>query len=164
MVGANQLVDTFMQHRAPGVNLMSYVDNLELCTNNPHVLMHGTTQLEAILDLLDLEVDKKKTYLWSTEGTFRKLFVQRGYNVKTAARDVGAHIQYTRQATNFTITRKIEGFKDRWKALALSPAQYEQKLRAVRAVAWPNTLHGIASVHLGDPWYEEMRTGVMSPQ
>lgn len=160
-VACNQLIDTYIKQRSPMVRLLSYVDNLELAAKEPHALLQGTKALTDILELLDLQVDKKKTYLWSTEGTFRKVFLNHGYQIKTAARDVGAHMQYTRQATNFTITQKIEAFQDRWKSLALSPATYEQKIRAIKAVAWPNMLHGISSAHLGDKWYEDMRTSSM---
>ena len=161
MVGANELVATWMAHKAPTTNLISFVDNLELFCRDPHELMRSTQKLEEILSLLDLEVDKSKTYLWSTHGNFRKVFLNNGFNVKTAARDIGAHLQYSRQATNFTITSKIESFKNRWKSLALSPATYNQKLRAVKAVAYPNMLHGIASAHVGDPWYEDIRTAAV---
>lgn len=161
MVAANQLIAMWMAKKAPMTRLISFVDNLELFTKDPLELMRSVNTLENILELLDLQVDKNKTYLWSTEGSFRIFFLQNGFNVKTAARDVGAHIQYNRVATNFTITQKIDAFKPRWKSLAISPAQYEQKLRAVKAVAWPNTMHGIASAHVGDPWYEDLRTGAL---
>eukprot|EP00435_Cladocopium_sp_Y103_P002771 s4965_g1.t1 len=161
MVACNQLIDTYVQCKAPQVRMFSYVDNMELAGQCPFNLMKAAQHLKDILELLDLAIDDKKTYLWSTEGHFRKVFIQNGYNVKTAARDVGAHMQYSRQTTNYTITQKIESFKDRWKSLALSPAAYEQKLRAVKAVAWPSTLHGVASVHIGDSWFEDLRTGSM---
>eukprot|EP00435_Cladocopium_sp_Y103_P013223 s3565_g3.t1 len=161
MVACNQLLDIYVQCKTPQIRMLSYVDNMELAGHSPQQLMQATQHLTDILELMDLAVDSKKTYLWSTEGQFRKVFIQNGYQVKTAARDVGAHMQYTRQATNYTITQKIEGFKDRWKSLALSPAAYEQKLRAVKVVAWTSTLHGIASAHLGDSWFDDLRTGAM---
>ena len=161
MVAANELVSTWMARQTPHVMLISYVDNLELFCRDPFDLMQSTRKLEEILGLMDLEVDKNKTYLWSTNGAFRKVFILNGYNVKTAARDIGAHMQYTRQATNFTITQKIDSFKERWKSLALSPATYDQKLKAAKAVAYPNMLHGIASAHIGDPWFEDIRTAAM---
>eukprot|EP00435_Cladocopium_sp_Y103_P008857 s4521_g2.t1 len=161
MLAANQLIDLWLRQKAPLVRTLSYVDNLELLAHDPDRLMYATTQLKRILSLMDLQVDEAKTYLWSTNGQFRKLFIQSGYLVRTAARDVGAHMQYTRQATNFTITNKIVAFQDRWKLLAISPAPYKQKLLASRAVAWPSTLHGIASAHLGDQWYDDLRTGAV---
>ena len=161
MVATNQLISAWMSRKAPLARLISFVDNLELYSKDPHELMKSVQALEDILNLLDLQVDKGKTYLWSTEGSFRKVFLQNGFQVKTAARDIGAHIQYNRVATNFTITKKIEDFKPRWKHLALSPALYEQKLRALKVVAWPNTLHGVASAHVGDPWFEDLRTGAL---
>ena len=72
MVAANHLICTWMTHKAPLARLISFVDNLELFASDPHVLMQSVVALENILELLDLQVDKKKTYLWSTEGSFRK--------------------------------------------------------------------------------------------
>ena len=161
MVAANQLIASWMTQKISKVRLISFVDNLELFSQEPTTLMKGVQALEDVLNLLDLQVDKSKTYLWSTTGKFRKVFLNHGFQVKTAARDIGAHVQYSRVATNFTITKKIEAFSDRWKSLALSPATYTQKLRALKAVSWPNMLHGIASAHLGDPWYEDMRTAAL---
>eukprot|EP00435_Cladocopium_sp_Y103_P051104 s1149_g15.t1 len=161
MVACNQLIDVYVQCRTPNVRLMSYVDNLELAGQEPYSLMKATQHLTDILELMDLAIDKKKTYLWSTDGQFRKVFIQHGFSIKAAARDIGVHMQYTRQATNFTITQKITGFKDRWKSLALSPAPYDQKLRAIKVVAWTSTMHGVGSAHLGDQWYEDLRTGAM---
>ena len=161
MLATNQLMDVWLQRKTPLVRMLTYVDNIELLANDPHGLMQGVTQLKRILQLMDLTVDDSKTYLWSPNGQFRTVFLQHGHNIRKAARDVGAHLQYTRQATNYTITAKIDAFKERWKSLAISPAPYQQKLLAVRAVAWPCTLHGITSAHVGDSWYEELRTGAM---
>ena len=68
MVACNQLIDAYVKQREPTVRLMSYVDNLELKAHEPHVLLKGTRALTDILELLDLQVDRKKTYLWATEG------------------------------------------------------------------------------------------------
>eukprot|EP00435_Cladocopium_sp_Y103_P042393 s1318_g11.t1 len=161
MVACNQLINSYVVYHSPQVSLFSYVDNLELAATHPDVLLYGVKKITEILELLDLAVDKQKTYLWCTEGSFRKVFLQEGFAIKSAARDVGAHMQYTRQATNFTITKKIEAFEPRWKSLALFPAPYDQKLRAIKMMAFPNMLHGVASAHLGDSWYDDIRTGSM---
>eukprot|EP00435_Cladocopium_sp_Y103_P014980 s1304_g3.t1 len=161
MLAANQLIDLWMRHKVPTIRTLSFVDNLELLGRDPERLMYATNQLKRILTLMDLQIDDGKTYLWSTDGQHRKQFIQAGFNVRTAARDVGAHMQYTRQTTNFTITAKIDTFKERWKLLAISPAPYLQKLRALRSVAWQSTLHGVASVHLGDTWFDDLRTGAL---
>ena len=67
-------------------------------------------------------------------------------------------MQYTKKATNQTIAKRIADFKPRWKSLAISPASYNQKLLAVRAVAWSQTLHGIASTVIGPALFDTLRT------
>ena len=138
MVGANSL----MQHRAPNARLMSCADNLELCAHEPHTLMQSTTQPEAILEVLDLEVDKKQTYLWSTEGTFRKVFLLQ--------QEMLEHMSNTHDKPPTLPSLK-----------RLKASGTDTENSTAGAVAWPNMLHGIASVYLGDPWYEDMRTGAM---
>ena len=87
MLAANQLVDVWMKHKAPMIRTISYVDNIELLALDPEILLHGTNQFKRIMSLLELSIDDSKTYLWSTSGAFRKVFVQAGHPVKKAARE-----------------------------------------------------------------------------
>ena len=70
-------------------------------------------------------------------------------------------MQYSRVATNAVITTRICKFQGRWTSMATSPAPYSQKILALKTVAWPNTLHGIASAHLGDKHLDTLRTSAM---
>ena len=76
-------------------------------------------------------------------------------------RELGGHVQFSKQMTNSVITNRIKNFKSRWPDIARSQAPYTQKLKAIKMVAWPNALHGITSVHLGDEHYEHLRTGAL---
>ena len=74
-------------------------------------------QLAKIVQALDLDVDQNKTYMWSTDPEGRKTFRQEAINHKSSARDLGGQVQYTRQAANSVLTKKMESFKPRWKAV-----------------------------------------------
>lgn len=161
MLATNLLLDQWMKLRAPSVRLWSFVDNLELVTEDPQNTIRGLQAMTTILEVLDLPLDSSKTYLWANETQARKTFAAAGQSVKKSARDLGGHMQYTQQNTNHVITLRIKEFKSRWKDLAISPAPYHHKLRAIKAAAWPAALHGSTSVHLGNEWFDELRTGAV---
>lgn len=70
-------------------------------------------------------------------------------------------MQYSRQATNSTIVKNIQKLQQLWPKLARSHASYNQKVRAVKAKAWPIALHAISAAHLGPDHFDSLRTGVM---
>eukprot|EP00438_Fugacium_kawagutii_P003264 Skav236365 [mRNA] locus=scaffold1770:35721:37823:+ [translate_table: standard] len=63
--------------------------------------------------------------------------------------------------TNSTIAAKCLGMQPLWNKLSRSMSTYSQKIRAVKAKAWPSCLHAVASVHLGDDIFTKLRTGVV---
>lgn len=162
MLAINILVDAWMVWQSPSVHLWSYVDNLEITTREAEDAIHGLNNLRRIMDILDLQLDDDKTFLWSNDAADRKLIRESNLPVKFWARDLGGHVQYGKQATNSVVTKRMASFKPRWRDFARSNATYKQKIIAVRMVAYPNVLHGIASVHVGEDHYEEIRTGVMT--
>ena len=99
--------------------------------------------------------------IWATGPQCRKWLREQGHDVSMWAKDLGAHIQFSRQATNATIVAKIHKFVERWGDFARSPATYAQKVKAIKAVCWPNTLHGISSAHLGRDHIDSLRTAAM---
>ena len=69
--------------------------------------------------------------------------------MKGSSRPESKHVQYSKQMTHSVITEEIEKILPKWQALALSKASYKRKLLAIKTVAWPNLLHGIASAYAG---------------
>ena len=158
MVGANFLLDKFITFKTPSVRMWSYVDNLELTAPDVPTLLKAFDDLEKLLHALQLPLDTKKTYGWGTTPSTRKEILEAQHQLQHSCRDLGGHMQYTKKPTNQTITKRIADFKPRWKSLAISPATYQQKLLAVRAVAWSQTLHGIASTVIGPAHFDTLRT------
>lgn len=161
MLAINILVDTWLQHKAPQCKLWSYVDNLEITTIDAATTVNGLQALDRIMKALDLSLDPTKTFCWSTDARERKILKELEQEVRMWARDLGGHVQYSRQATNSVITDRIKAFRDRWGSFARSHAPHRHKIKALKMVAWPNVLHGITSIHLGEDHYEELRTGAM---
>lgn len=161
MLAINIMIDTWVHAKVPQATLWSYVDNLEVTTNSTEHSVEALTELDNVLTALDLQIDQSKTFMWANNAKDRKNLRSQHQKTKLWARDLGGHVQYSRQNTNSVITKRISAFKERWKDIARSHAPYHQKLTATKMVAWPNALHGITSVHLSDEWYEELRTGAL---
>ena len=161
MLAINILIDFWVTTRIPRITLWSYVDNLEVTATKVEDSIAALQTLSDILSALDLDLDKDKTFLWSNTAKDRKIIRDSNLTVKMWSRDLGGHVQYSRQNTNAVVTSRINAFKDRWKDFARSHAPYHQKLNAIKMVAWPNVLHGITSVHLSDEYHDELRTGAL---
>ena len=134
---------------------------MEIVSQKAQLTREGLHQLRRIAELLDIQLDEDKTVLWSNDEHERKSLRDEEFKVAMWTRDLGGHVQFSKQMTNSVITKKIAAFKPRWADIARSHAPYGHKLKAIKMVAWPNTLHGITSVHLGDDHYNHMRTGAL---
>ena len=161
MAITNIMVNEWMRQQQPQIRVWSFVDNWELTASNAQETVAGFNDLKRITELLDLQLDPAKTVIWATGPQCRKWLRELGHDVSMWAKDLGAHIQYSRQVTNSTIVAKISKFVERWGDFARSPATYSQKVKAIKAVCWPNTLHGISSVHLGKDHFDSLRTAAL---
>ena len=161
MAVTNIIVNEWMKHKQPHIRVWSFVDNWELTASNANETVAGLNDLRRINDLLDLQLDPAKTVVWATGPQCRKWLREQGHDVSMWAKDLGAHIQFSRQVTNSTIVGKISKFVGRWGDFARSPATYLQKIKAIKAVCWPNTLHGVSSVHLGRDHFDSLRTAAL---
>ena len=158
MLAVNMMTTVWMRKVASSARVLSYVDNIELLSKQPDLLQADFRAIKFFFDRMDLSIDPVKTYFWATDSESRSSLADAGLRLEPWARDLGAHVQYSKQATNAVLTTKIERYKPQWKQLARSHAPVKQKLRALKVAAWPNILHGIASAHLGTHHFDEMRT------
>eukprot|EP00438_Fugacium_kawagutii_P010337 Skav212590 [mRNA] locus=scaffold125:530151:534734:+ [translate_table: standard] len=161
MCAANILVDHWMQAHSPRTQIITYVDNWELLAEDESDLLHGYLSIESFCQHMDILLDDKKTFFWSTKPEVRKSFREQNKKIQSFSRDLGGHVQYTRQITNAVITQKIEAFQPRWALFARTSAPRPQKLQAITSVAFPNIFHAISSVHLGDLHHEHVRTAIV---
>ena len=71
---------------------------------------------------MTMTLDAKKTYVWATQGPDRSELRQGQFAVVPFARSLGAHVVYTKQRGNKTVTDRIEGMDLTWKLLRASLA------------------------------------------
>ena len=161
MAVVNTSFSFFMAHRSPSVQAMSYVDNWELLSEGPHVLISAIDSLHEFCSRWDLLLDHSKTIVWSSDPEARRVLRAHSLSVKCAARDLGGHVQYSAQWTNFTQVDRLQSLAQRWIRLRESPAPVEQKVRALATAAWPRALRGVSLVHLGPRHFDSLRTNAM---
>ena len=159
MVLINALVHAYMQQQHPCTVFTTYVDNYELQAPTVRQTTQALESLQGFCTLLDVQLDIKKTYHWACDATGRaNLRAQHEIPVK-AARDLGAHMQYTANQTNGTVLARFRQLPELWHKLSRSHASQDQKLKVLRVVAWPRTLYSGSIVHIGPAHFDEARAG-----
>ena len=117
--------------------------------------------LEAFTGQLDLPIDLSKTRVWSTDSNARRSFRQGSVKVTLAARNLGAHQNFSRHCHNSVLLARLSKMGPIWKRLRASHGPYKSKVAAIHMRAWPRALHGIAVVHLGECQYKPLRAGAV---
>ncbi len=78
MLLIDHLFHVWVHDQQPTIRALSYVDNWDVLTRQPD---HAVRQLDLVLQfasLVDLTIDRKKTFGWSTHASIRKAFRDEG--------------------------------------------------------------------------------------
>ena len=140
---------------------VSYVDDLQLLTREAHQIPDMLAELYKFSDLVDLTVDKKKTFTWSTSAYYRTVFRRRSIPVKKHARGLGAQLQFGKLHSTEIIQKRIEECKPLWPRLGQSLSPYKVKVMAIKQAAWSRCLHGIAATSISLDTFVSLRTRAM---
>ena len=158
MLLLDHLFHVWVHHQQPTIRALSYVDNWDVLTWNPDLALRQLDLVLQFASLVDLSIDRQKTFGWSTHASVRKAFRDEGIRVLPAARDLGAHVAFTKQYTNSTITSRLDDLDTLWQALRRSPSPFHLKVRVLRTVAWPRGLHAISSAPVGRSVWGTLRS------
>ena len=158
MLAIDHLYHLWVQHSCCRTKALSFVDNWEIIINDERCVAESFQRVLEFAELLDLTVDKSKTFGWSTSAQGRSRLKQAGFVVKYDGRDLGAHISYSRQIRNSSIEQKIVDLEDFWEKLFYCQGAHSQKCRLIATCAWPRALHAISSSFLGKKHWVSLRT------
>lgn len=163
MLLLDDLLHRFLHCMSPAVRVFSFVDNWDFLTWDPACAVR---QLDLLLDFtskVDLTVDRKKTFGWSTDPSVRKAMRQQNIPVLHHAKDLGAHVAFSRQRTNRTLQDRLDSLEALWPQIKNSRASYAQKVRLLRTVAWPRGLFAVASAPVSNGvWLKHRRKAVQA--
>ena len=161
MLILDELLHKWLSALSPAIHGLTFVDNWEVVVKQDHWLEPAYARLEDFVRMLDIQLDAKKTYFWSTSGEVRSRLRSAGKTVCSGARDLGAHVVYTKQLANSTLAKRIAELESFWQKLRSASGGFTQKVRMVLTVAWPRALHASAAVVIGRRHMESLRSQVM---
>lgn len=165
MLLVDHLFACWMRVQEPAIRVLSYVDDWQTYAWDPNFAVRQLELVEQFAGHLDLTVDRRKTFGWSTDPAVRQTLREHGITVLHHARELGGHMGVSRQYTNSTVTSRFKELADFWPKLKSSRAKHHAKVFMLRAVAWPRGLHAIASAPVGEATWNELRrraTGALS--
>ena len=140
---------------------VSYVDDLQLLTTQPTQIPEMMQELLSFSNLMDLAVDRKKTFVWSNSAYHRACFRKQGLPVQKHARGLGAQLQFGRQHSTAVIRKRITDIQPLWPRLRQSLSPYHVKVLAIKQAAWSCCLHGIAATSISLDTFVSLRTQAM---
>lgn len=106
---------------------LSYVDDWQILTYDPSRICSILDSLEAFTKHVDLQLDSKKTFAWSTCGASRKALKQQGVPLQAQAKSLGAQMQFTRRHAAKVLTGRLEELQPLWPRLRRSLSPYMSK-------------------------------------
>ena len=140
---------------------VSYVDNWAVLLHNVDHMRQATDAVDRFADMLQVQLDAKKSFAWCSHADGRKSLREQGFRVLLGTRELGAHVVYTRQLANKTALDRFKCLDDFWAKLSGTWCTFRQKLTLVSRVAWPRAMHAISAVVVGRKHFESLRTHMM---
>jgi len=157
MLLVDHLFACWMRFQAPAVQCLTYVDDWQSLTRDPDFAVRQLALVERFAGMLDLTVDRRKTFGWATCPELRRSMRTCGIPVFHHARELGGHFGVSKQYTNRTVAQRLVDLDDFWTKLKACKARHHAKTFLLRAVAWPRGLHAIASAPIGDQIWLDLR-------
>lgn len=161
MMVVDMVFHAWMTKLFPLCQALSYVDDWQILLTNPASTLPALQCLERFTHAMDLWLDQRKTHTWSICTQGRKTLRDQGLGSLAGGRNLGAHVQFTRQHTNSTLVARIQSGQALWPKLRLSACLYPTKVRAIRVAAWPRCLHGVPAATISLQAFAQLRSGAM---
>ena len=161
MMVVDMLFHAWMTNFFPLCQPLSYVDDWQVLLTSPDLIGNTFHCIEQFTHAIDLLLDQRKTHTWSVSGVGRQSLRDQGLDVVHYGHNLGAHVQFSRQHTNSVLMERVNGITSLWPRLRLSACGYAQKIRAIKAAAWPRCLHGVAAATLSFATFKALRSGAM---
>eukprot|EP00435_Cladocopium_sp_Y103_P071923 s83_g38.t1 len=161
MMAIDILFHNWMLRSFPLCQPLSYVDDWQILVTDPRMIQGVFACLQQFVDQLDLLLDHRKTSTWSVSAAGRQDMRAEGFGLAAYGRNLGAHVQFTRQHTNKVLMDRVLQVGKLWPKLRLSACAYPMKVRALKCSAWPLGLHGVAATTLSLSTFQTLRAGAL---
>ena len=145
----------------PGINELSYVDNLELIARSPGELLSGAVTLDTWASMFRLRIDSKKSQLWALSPSDRRMLNTMGFSIVECVSDLGASMAFSARRLNRPLQSRILASFPLWARLGRLSLSPWHKLQAIRVALLPRALHASSNTCLGETWFTKLRTLAM---
>ena len=161
MMGLTQLFHRWMIAANAMFKPISYVDNWGVLLRSVDYMSQACDAVDRFAAALSLDLDPAKSYCWASDRAGRVQLRAEGFTVKLKNRELGAHVVFSEQISNFHALERFRQLEDFWRKLGSSPCTFRQKVILVQRVAWPRAFHAVSAVVIGKKHFEALRTNVM---
>ena len=158
MVLIDMLLDLWLAPIDPGLRVLSYVDDWQVIHKDLGLHSSILQSLRDFVAALGMAIDETKSFVWATNGVCRNELRQDSLPVVLAAKELGAHVNFSWKRGNANVVQRIESMQYTWKQLRASLSPYRFKISALKVLAWPRSLYGISTVHLGTFHFGKLRS------
>ena len=134
--------------------------NLEVLSRTLGALQQGIITMQTWSEIWKLDLDKEKSYIWSTEARTRRHASELDWKVEQAAKDLG-EVNYGKKGQVGTQTNRIQALDGIWPKLKRSLASTWKKQQLLRQAIWPRASYGIVTCTFGWNHIKQMRTEAM---
>ena len=141
--------------------LFAYVDDWQWVFPSIEQYSKLWQTLDEFTKAWTIEIDIQKSFAWALDRDGRKAMAGHGIKVVYAAKDLGAHQNFSKRTGNCELQKRLGVMPNVWKKLGLSHAPYKHKIVALYQLGWPKALHGISITNLGASHFVKLRTGAM---
>lgn len=158
MAAIDLALDIWLQGLEAKPSVFTFVDDWQILHSSLSSHDSVLNRLDAFVDALQMDLDKKKTFVWGSSTEARSVLKGGSFEVVAQCRNLGAQSNFTRRCGNKVLVARLQAMPKTWKLFRSSLASYEKKAIALRMLAWPRALHGISVVRLGKAHFETART------
>ena len=137
------------------------MDNLETIGAN-HIDLHGGIMvMQQWANLLQLQLDENKSYVWANSAELRAQCSMLGWAMKTHAKDLGAPMTYGAKHSVAEQLDRIKALKPLWILLKRLGAPIWAKQRLLSQALWPRAFYGSAICCMSWEHIKHLRTAAM---
>ena len=157
----DMLLDWWLAPIDPSLTVLSYVDDWQIIHRDLGLHQSILQSLRTFVSALGMSIDESKSFVWATDGVCRSELRQDSLPVVLSAKELGAHMNFCLKRGNANLVKRIESMTHTWKQLRASLCPYKSKISALKILAWPRSLYGISTVHLGPLHFGKLRSNAM---
>ena len=142
MLIANGIYHAYMKVSVGSIRALSYADNY----SGILAVIHGLNAALACTEMMGLELDQAKSYVWSTSAEHRARLQALDFTVLDHACELGGFLRFGKGTRNAELVKRCQALAPLWQTLTRSRSPLPLKLRVIPGKMWARCRHGMPFV------------------